>query len=162
MMTPPALQAGTTENSRLALLVTFGRPRTLSVLIAPEDFALITSTCGQVAWGVHGGQVVVGDARRSYGRRTVAKIIAGVSGSNIQIAYRDGNPLNLLRDNLGIRRSGGIFWLVLAPGEADPVHYDGAFANRIPKAILQHRDVVRPARATTPDATEHWTQRGAA
>jgi hypothetical protein len=161
MMTLPALQTGTTENRRPALLVSFGRPQRLSALIAPEDFALITSTYGQVAWGVHGGRVVVGDPRRSFGRRSVAKIIAGVSGSNVQVAYRDGNPLNLLRDNIGIRRKGGVFWLVLAPGEADPVHYNGAFSNRIPNAILKHRDIVRPARATTPEAAQQWTQRGA-
>lgn len=164
-LTPPIIQRGLTNNERPALLLTVGTPRQWPVLIAPDDFALVTETTGYRAWGFQCGQVVVGDPGRSFGRRSVAKIIAGISGTSVRVVYRDGNPLNLLRENMGLRRNGGVFWLVLQPGEADPIHFGGAFPTMIPRAIFRHRDVVcpprDPAQAALPADQQHWTQRGA-
>lgn len=126
---------------------------------------MVTEATGRHTWGVQGRNVVVGDAARSYGRRAVAKIIAGIAGTRMRPVFRDGNPLNLMRENLGIRGTGGTFWLELRPGETDPIHFGGAFPNKTPSAIYQHRATLRPprdaAQAGLPVERQHWTMRGA-
>jgi len=164
-LTVPHTQLCATTKSAPALLLSVGHARRWPVLIGLEDFAMVTETTGYHAWGFQRGSVVVGDPARPGGRRSVAKIIAGIGGTQNKAVYRDGNPLNLLRENIGLRRAGGVFWLVPRHGEADPIHFGGAFPNRTPKAILAHRPLVRPSRdpatAELRPADQHWTQRGA-
>lgn len=164
-LTVPHAQPVTTTNSAAALLLSVGPAGRWPVLISPSDFAMVTETTGYHAWGFQRDSVVVGDPARPGGRRSVAKIIAGINRTQNKAVYRDGNPLNLLRENIGLRRAGGVFWLVPRPGEADPIHFGGAFPNRTPKAILAHRFPVRPVRnpaaAGLRPADQHWTQRGA-
>jgi len=161
----PHVQPVTATNSAPALLLSVGPAGRWPVLIGPGDFAMVTETTGYHAWGFQRGNVVVGDPSRPGGRRSVAKIIASISGTQNQAVYRDGNPLNLLRENIGLRRAGGVFWIVPRPGEPDPIHFGGAIPNRTPQAILAHRPLVRPPRdpamAGLRAADQHWTQRGA-
>jgi hypothetical protein len=64
--------------------------------------------------------------------------------STFQIAYRDGNPLNLLQSNLGLRSraSGKVWWLELLSGEVDPVHDTRGFANHVPAVIAARRAII--------------------
>lgn len=159
----PAIRHGFTDSGRPALLLTVGNPQQWPVLISPADFDLVTRTTGHRAWGVQGCNVVVGNADRLDGRPAVVKIIAGIEGSRLRAVYRDGNPLNLMRDNIGIRGNGGIFWLELLPNETDPVHYRGAFPNHVPQSIRSHRELMPPprdaAQASRQPQDRHWTQR---
>lgn len=160
----PTTTRGVTDDGHPALLLSVGAPpQCWPALISPADFDLVTRTTGNRAWGVQGRNVVVGNLSRSCGRRAVAKIIAGITGSRLRPVYRDGNPLNLMRDNIGIRGTGGTFWLQLRPGEVDPMHYSGAFPNRTPLSLSHHRAAVRPpvdpAQAGLPSRDRHWTQR---
>jgi hypothetical protein len=71
-----------------------------------------------------------------------------------------------MRENIGIRGRGGVFWLKLQPGENDPIHFAGAFPQMTPRAIYRHRDTVRLPRPTVaadlPEMNRHWRLRGAA
>lgn len=160
----PVITRGTTDDGQPALLLSIGATaQCWPALISPADFDLVTRTTGHRAWGVQGRNVVVGDLSRSCGRRAVAKIIAGITGTKLRPVYRDGNPLNLMRDNIGIQGAGGIFWLELLPGEVDPIHYNGAFPNHTPQCLSHHRTVARPtadpAQVGLPSQDRHWTQR---
>jgi len=167
-LTIPLITVGSTHSGELALLLTIGAPTQWPVLISPADFDLVTQITGHRAWGIHGRNVVVGDPNHVCGRRAVARIIAGIQDAHhLRPAFRDGNPLNLMRSNLGIRgqASSGIFWLHLRPGEADPIHFDGAWPQTIPESLYRHRKPVRPPRdpsqAGLPPHRQHWTQRHA-
>lgn len=140
-------------------MLAFGPHQLWPVLIAPDDFALVTQTTGHHAWGVQSGNVVVGDPRKTYGRRAVVKIVAGLTGRRMRSVFRDDNPLNLMRENIGVRGQGGTFWLALGLGETDPIHFGGAFPNRTPAAIMRQRETVRPPR--DPSRRDYWTQRHA-
>jgi hypothetical protein len=159
----PTIRHGFTDSGRPALLLTVGSPQQWPVLINPTDFDLVTHTTGHRAWGVQGRSVVVGDADRLGGHRAVVKIIAGITGSRLRPAYRDGNPLNLMRENIGIKGHGGIFWLELRPGEVDPIHFNGAFPNHVPQSLHRHRGAMPPppdaAQASQQPQGRHWTQR---
>lgn len=162
-LTIPTIRRGFTDSGRPALLLTVGSPQQWPVLISPADFNLVTHTTGHRAWGVQGRNVVVGDAARIGGRPAVVKIIAGIAGSRLRPVYRDSNPLNLMRDNIGIQGTGGIFWLELQPGEVDPIHFNGAFPNHTPRSVQCHRETMRPSRdpaqASRQPQDSHWTQR---
>ncbi len=159
----PTIRHGFTDTGRLALLLTVGSPQQWPVLISPADFDLVTHTTGHRAWGVQGRNVVVGDADCLGGRPAVVKIIAGITGSRLRPVYRDSNPLNLMRDNIGIQGTGGIFWLELRAGEVDPIHFNGAFPNHTPQSVQRHREMARPsldpAQAPRQPQDRHWTQR---
>lgn len=164
-LTAPIFRRGYTHSGHPALLLTIGAPEQWPVLISPADFDLVTQTTGYHAWGIQGRNAVVGDPDRACGQRAVVKIIAGITDSKMRAVFRDKNPLNLMRENIGIQGRGGVFWLELRPGETDPVHFAGAFPNKTPGAILRHRCTVRPprdpAQAGLPNERQHWTQRGA-
>jgi hypothetical protein len=160
----PDITRGVTDDGQPALLLSIGAAsRRWPALISPADFDLVTRTTGHRAWGVQGRNVVVGDLSRSCGRRAVTKIIAGITGTKLRPVYRDGNPLNLMRSNIGIQGTGGIFWLELRPGEVDPIHYNGAFPNHTPQSLSHHRTAVRPpidpAQSSLASQDRHWTQR---
>jgi len=140
-------------------LLTIGAPQRWPVLISPDDFEMVTQFTGHRAWGIQGRNVVVGPRDRTYGRRAVVKIIAGLTDSRMRPVFRDGNPLNLMRGNIGMRGTGGTFWLTLRPEETDPIHFGGAFPNKTPAAIYRHRQTVHPQR--DPSRRDHWTQRHA-
>jgi hypothetical protein len=166
-LTIPITQPVRKPDGTPALLLIFGAPPH-AALISPADFELVTQTTGQQAWGFQRGCVVVGDMDEPFGRRAVYKIILGTEDApHMRPAYRDGNPFNLLRSNLGMQglNKSGIYWLELRHGETDPIHFDGAFPNRTPAAIYKHRQTVRrprdPAAAHLPPERQHWTQRNA-
>lgn len=166
-LTIPITQPVRRPDGTTALLLIFGTPAH-AALISPADFELVTQTTGQQAWGFQWGCVVVGDTDEPFGRRAVYKIILGTEDApHMRPAYRDRNPFNLLRSNLGMRGrdTPGTFWLELRPGEVDPIHFDGGFPNRTPAAIYKHRRTVRPPRdpaaAGLPLERQHWTQRHA-
>lgn len=119
-LTVPTFERSRTHSGCPALLMTIGAPEQWPVLISPKDFDLVTQATGHQAWGIQGRNVVVGDPARTCGRRAVVKIIAGIGNSRMRAVFRDGNPLNLMRENIGIQGRGGVFWLELQPGEADP------------------------------------------
>lgn len=100
------------------------------------------------------------------GRRAVVKIIAGITDSRMRAVFRDKNPLNLMRENIGIQGRGGVFWLELQPDEADPIHFARWFPQMTPRAILRHRETVPPPRpgvaADLPEINRYWRLRGAA
>lgn len=160
----PDITRGVTDDGQPALLLSIGATaQRWPALISPADFDLVTQTTGYRAWGVQGRNVVAGDLSRSCGRLAVAKIIAGITGTRLRPVYRDGNPLNLMRGNIGIQGTGGIFWLELRPGEVDPIHHSGAFPNHTPQSLSLHRSAIRPpidpAQSSLPSQDRHWTQR---
>jgi len=149
-VTPPVITRGDGPDNRPALLLRVG-PRRWPVLIAPEDFSAVQEATGFSLWGIQGRNVVVGDDEPTKGRPAVARLLAGIDGDwNLQPAFRDGNPLNLLRSNLGIhsRRSAKTWWLELRHGERDSTYNTHGELCRIPQAILRHRAVVPEDRPT--------------
>lgn len=140
-VTLPDIEHGTTDDGRPALLLRVG-PDRWPVLIAPDDYDHITATTGFGLWGIQGRHVVVGDADPTAGRPAVARLLTGIQGKpGLVPAFRDGNPLNLMRSNLGIRSpvSGKTWWLVLRAGETDPAYDTRGFPCRVPAAVLCHR-----------------------
>lgn len=143
LVTSPDIERGETSDGRPALLLHVG-PDRWPVLIAPDDFDHVTTTTGFHLWGIQRRNVVVGDANPMVGRPAVARLLCGFLPTEHSFvpAFRDGNPLNLLRSNLGIRSPGGkVWWLKLRPGEHDPAYTPtGTF--RVPAAILRYRPLV--------------------
>jgi len=163
----PIIEHGySSDDSAPALLLNVGGRYLYPVLIAPDDFRLVTDVTGHHHWGVQGRNVVVGVPHRP-GRLAVARIILDIRDQpHVKPAFRDGNRLNLMRSNLGIIcRGERPFWLTLRPGESDPIHFDGAWPQRTPAALYRHRPPVRPPRDPTMAGLDpwlqHWTQRHA-
>lgn len=145
-LTMPDIYSVLTADDRPALLLKVG-PGRWPVLIAREDFDHVTLHTGYRHWGIHGRNVVVGDAARLSGRPAVARLITEAH-TGFAVAFRDGNPLNLLRGNLGLRgrASGKVWWLELLPGEVDPVHDTRGLPNRFPASIAARREIVSDPR----------------
>lgn len=95
------------------------------------------------------------------GRPSVARLLIG-NTSNFIIAYRDGNPLNLLKNNLGLRSraSGKVWWLELRPGEVDPVYDSRGFPNHVPATIAARREIILGDRPMSVLLPKHATLKG--
>lgn len=166
IVAPPRITRGKALDGSLALLLSVGCAG-WPVLIAADDFELVTDATGFRLWGVQRGQVVVGDDDPRAGRPVVARLLAKLDQRDhgLAAAFRDGNPLNLLRSNLGImsRAARRTWWLVLRPGEVDAVYDVRGFPNQVPEAITRHRALVpepRPMSCPWPLPARTW-HRGA-
>lgn len=161
IMAAPTVRPVETLDGKPALLLAVGRDG-WPVLIAPDDFDLVTAATGFRLWGVQGRNVVVGEDEPRAGRPVVARILAKLGqGEGLTPAFRDGNPFNLLRSNLGItsRASRKTWWLMLRPGEVDPVYDVRGFPNAVPAAITRHRPLVpepRPMSCPWPLPARVW------
>ncbi|MFD2183707.1 hypothetical protein [Rhodoplanes azumiensis] len=152
IVSAPIVQSGETLDGSPALLLSVG-PAGWPVLITPDDFDRVTAATGFRLWGVQHGNVVVGDDDPRAGRPIVARLLLGFRPTEYGLgpAFRDGNPLNLLRRNLGItsRAAERTWWLVLRPGEVDKVYDLRGLSNYVPDAITRHRDLVPEPRPTS-------------
>lgn len=158
----PAVQIVETLDGNPALLLSVG-PAGWPVLIGPDDFDRVTAATGFRLWGVQGRNVVVGDDDPRAGRPAVARLLTklGPADRGLFPAFRDGNPLNLLRPNLGIRSTAAdrTWWLVLRPGEVDRVYDVRGFPNEVPAAITRHRPLIpepRPMSCPWPLPARAW------
>ena len=90
--------------------------------------------------------MVVGNPAGLSGRPAVARLLAEAH-TGFHVAFRDGNPLNLLRSNFGLRSraSDKVWWLELLP-EVDPVHDTRGLPNRFPASIAARREIVSDPR----------------
>jgi hypothetical protein len=158
----PTATVGEDLEGNPALLLSVG-PAGWPVLISPEDFDLVTRITGFTRWGIQGDQVVIGDDDPRAGRPIVARVLTklGPHDRNLIPAFRDGNPLNLMRSNLGImsRAAQRTWWLVLKSGEVDKVYDVRGMPNNIPDAITRHRPLVperRPMSCPWPLPARTW------
>lgn len=154
----PALPIGE-EPSPDGINTTLTIPATTALSITmPVPIIIPTGTLaslreeGFTLYGAHAGHVV---AARPEARRKVRRVHTLITGApdSYRPLYRDGDPANLSRANLGFRTSGGGYpwWIVPREGENDPAWNREGLLMRHPQAITAARPVVAPPRpAYTP------------
>ena len=124
----------------------------VSVLLPTEVFEGLR-LAGFKLFGARAGHVVTARPQGPQKVRRVHTLLTGAGAAHRPL-YRDGDPANLSRANLGFMTHGGyLWWLIPQAGENDPSWNREGLPLRSPEAILEAREVIpspRPAYSPSP------------
>lgn len=122
-------------------------------VLLPTDVLEGLRAAGFTLFGARAGHVVTARPRARQKVRRIHALLTGASPAHRPL-YRDGDPSNLSRDNLGFMTRGGYaWWLVPREDEADPAWNQEGVPLQSPLAITEARQVLpgpRPAYSPSP------------
>lgn len=122
-------------------------------VLLPTDVLEGLRAAGFTLFGTRAGHVVTARPRARQKVRRIHALLTGATHTHRPL-YRDGDPSNLSRANLGFTTRGGYpWWLVPHEGERDPAWNREGLPLRSPQAISGTREVIpgpRPAYSPSP------------
>ena len=122
-------------------------------VLLPTDVLEGLRAAGFTLFGTRAGHVVTARPRARQKVRRIHALLTGATHTHRPL-YRDGDPANLSRANLGFMTHGGyLWWLIPQAGENDPSWNREGLPLRSPEAILEAREVIpspRPAYSPSP------------
>jgi hypothetical protein len=132
----------------------------VSVLLPTEAFGGLRAA-GFTLFGARAGHVVTARPEAPQKVRRIHTLLTGAGAAHRPL-YRDGNPANLSRANLGfMTHSGYPWWLVPRAGENDPSWNREGLPLRSPEAISEAREVISSPRPAYSPSTARLAQRDA-